>query len=221
MIWLRQEEAFDREAEANRLNRFGEYTRLHCSKECGFETDASQLLLTREQMIKHPPDILFTTTEMLNRGLSRVAEHPLFGINTNNPPRLVLLDEIHTYEGISGAQVAYLLRRWRQARGNHGPQHNLCLVGLSATLTQAETFFAKLVGLPTGGGNVQYIEPHEDDLITEGMEYNIVLRGDPVSGTSLLSTSVQTAMLGRALDNGDNPVRKGHLVLKHSLSRTN
>lgn len=208
MIWLHQD--IDREIEANRSNIFGEFTRLQCSKECGFETDASQLMLTREQMIKHPPDILFTTTEMLNRRLSRVAEHSLFGINTNNPPRLVLLDEIHTYEGISGAQVAYMLRRWRQARGNHGPQHNLCLVGLSATLTQAETFFAKLVGLPAGSDNVQYIEPHEDDLITEGMEYNIVLRGDPVSGTSLLSTSVQTAMLlGRILDNGDNPVSQG------------
>ncbi|MBK8989776.1 MAG: DEAD/DEAH box helicase [Chloroflexi bacterium] len=206
MIWLQQD--IDREAVANRSNTFGEHTRLQCRKECGFETDAGQLMLTREQMIKHPPDILFTTTEMLNRRLSRVAEHSLFGVNANNPPRLVLLDEIHTYEGISGAQVAYLLRRWRQARGTHGPQRSLCLVGLSATLTQAETFFAKLVGLPAR--SVQYIEPHENDLITEGMEYNIVLRGDPVSGTSLLSTSVQTAMLlGRALDNGDNPVSQG------------
>lgn len=206
MIWRQQD--IEREIEANELNRFGEFTRLQCSKECGFATDVNQLMLTREQMIKHPPDILFTTTEMLNRRLSRVTEHSLFGINANNPPRLVLLDEIHTYEGISGAQVAYLLRRWRQARGTHGPQRSLCLVGLSATLTQAETFFARLVGLPAG--SVQYIEPHENDLITEGMEYNIVLRGDPVSGTSLLSTSVQTAMLlGRALDNGDNPVSQG------------
>jgi len=206
LIWLQQD--IEREIGANKQNRFGEFTRLQCSKECGFATDVNQLMLTREQMIKHPPDILFTTTEMLNRRLSRVAEHSLFGVNTNNPPRLVLLDEIHTYEGISGAQVAYLLRRWRQARGTHGPQRNLCLVGLSATLTQAETFFAKLVGLPARC--VQYIEPHENDLMTEGMEYNIVLRGDPVSGTSLLSTSVQTAMLlCRALDNGDDPISQG------------
>jgi len=206
MIWRQQD--IEREIEANKQKRFGEFARLQCSKECGFTTDADQLMLTREQMIKSPPDILFTTTEMLNRRLSRVAEHSLFGINTDSPPRLILLDEIHTYDGISGAQVAYLLRRWRQARGNHGPRHNLCLVGLSATLTQAETFFAKLVGLPVS--SVQYIEPHENDLFMEGMEYNIVLRGDPVSGTSLLSTSVQTAMLlGRALDNGDNPVSQG------------
>ncbi len=205
-IWLQQD--IEREVEANKMNKFGEFTRLQCSKQCGFATDANELMLTREQMVERPPDILFTTTEMLNRRLSRASEHSLFGINANNPPCLVLLDEIHTYEGISGAQVAYLLRRWRQARGIHGTQQNLCLVGLSATLTQAETFFAKLVGLPAG--SVQYIEPHEDDLIMEGMEYNIVLRGDPVSGTSLLSTSVQAAMLlGRALDNGDDPVSQG------------
>ena len=35
----------------------------------------------------------------------------------------------------------------------------------------------------------------------EGREYAIAVRGDPVSGTSLLSTSIQTAMLyGRIMD---------------------
>ena len=30
-------------------------------------------------------------------------------------PRLVLLDEVHTYSGVHGAQVALLLRRWRHS----------------------------------------------------------------------------------------------------------
>jgi hypothetical protein len=42
------------------------------------------------------------------------------------------------------------------------------------------------------------------------MEYQLVLRGDPVSGTSLLSTSIQTAMLlRRILDPADEPPSKG------------
>lgn len=206
MVWSQQD--IESEADANKRNLYGQFTRLRCKNQCGFETDPSQLLLTRSQMVRYPPDILFTTTEMLNRRLSRASEHALFGIDTDEPPRLVLLDEIHTYEGIAGAQIAYLLRRWRQARRKHGPQYNLCFVGLSATLTEAETFFAKLTGLPDN--SVFYIHPHEDNLITEGIEYNLVLKGDPVSGTSLLSTSVQTAMLlGRALDNGDIPISKG------------
>lgn len=41
----------------------------------------------------------------------------------------------------------------------------------------------------------------DEDLIEEGMEYNLVVKGDPVAGTSLLATSIQSAMLlCRALD---------------------
>jgi hypothetical protein len=175
----------------------GRFARLRCQS-CGTEVDSNHLILTREQMVSRPPDILFTTTEMLNRRLSRVNEHALFGIGVARPPRLVLLDEIHAYEGMTGAQVAYLLRRWRYARGS-SPQRNVCIVGLSATLIQAEQFFAKLTGIPLY--HVQYICPSDEDMVEEGIEYNLVIKGDPVSGTSLLSTSVQTVMLlGRILD---------------------
>jgi hypothetical protein len=149
-------------------------------------------------MIHEPPDVLFTTMEMVNRRLSRTQEHRLFGVGAAIPPYLVLLDEIHTYEGLHGAQVAYLVRRWRHARGAHG-KHGICFVGLSATLTGAEEFFSKLTGVPAY--DVSYVSPRVDDLVSQGAEYNLVLKGDPVSGTSLLSTSVQTAMLlGRMLD---------------------
>ncbi|MGB1250867.1 MAG: DEAD/DEAH box helicase, partial [Candidatus Promineifilaceae bacterium] len=63
---------------------------------CGNEVHDLQLMLTRNSMVNSPPDILFTTTEMLNRRLSKSKEHALFGIDAQQPPRLVLLDEIHT-----------------------------------------------------------------------------------------------------------------------------
>lgn len=201
LIWYRQD--LEKEKKENQKGIYGKYARLRCPA-CHFEVTSDQLLLTREQMIKQPPDILFTTTEMLNRRLSRTAEHHLFGIDTaGKPPRLVLLDEIHTYEELPGAQVAYLLRRWKYARSQN-PQVNLCFVGLSATLTDAETFFSKLTGVPVH--RVGYIYPRDEDIEDEGIEYNVVLKGDPVSGTSLLSTSVQTVMLlGRMLDPAKSP----------------
>ncbi len=203
LVW--EQADLQQEKNANERGQYGRYARLRCQS-CNFETNSGQLLLTREQMIRQPPDILFTTTEMLNRRLSRPREHALFGIGTSTPPRLILLDEIHTYEGLTGAQVAYLLRRWRNARG-YDPQNTLCMVGLSATLTQAEEFFSKLTGIPVY--DVGYIFPRDDDLIEEGLEYNLVLKGDPVSGASLLSTSVQTAMLlGRILDNDHHPISR-------------
>lgn len=186
----------------NQQKRYGAYARLRCP-DCYFQTQAHQLILTREQMTHNPPDLLFTTTEMLNRRLSRTEEHPLFGIDTGQvpSPRLLLLDEIHTYEGLTGTQVAYLLRRWRHARSRQR-YVTLCCVGLSATLTNAEAFFARLTGIATS--HVSYVHPKDQDMEEEGIEYNLVLKGDPVSGTSLLSTSIQTVMLlGRMLDKSE------------------
>jgi hypothetical protein len=196
MIWSKDD--VNKEAKANEHGQYGQYARLKCPS-CHYEITSAHLVLTREQMIHHPPDILFTTTEMLNRRLARSSEHELFGINTSNPPRLVLLDEIHTYEGLHGAQVAYLLRRWHYARGSSHSSPNVCFVGLSATLREAESFFSRLTGIPQH--QVTYIAPSDKDLLEEAMEYNLVLKGDPVSGTSLLSTSVQSVMLlSRFLD---------------------
>lgn len=175
-------------------------TILRCTNsDCGYSTDRNHILLTRQQMQETPPDILFTTTEMLNRRLARVSEGILFGIRADSPPRLLLLDEIHTYEGISGANVAYLLRRWRKACGYSDKRHSLCIVGLSATLSQARETFAKLTGIREH--YIFDISPQDDEVEEESMEYNVVLKGDPASGTSLLSTSIQTAMLlGRSLE---------------------
>jgi len=195
LVWRRADVLA--EAGANRSDQYGQFARLICTG-CKAVIGPDQIALTREQMIRRPPELLFTTTEMLNRRLSRTKEHALFGVGVSRPPRLLLLDEVHTYEGQGGAQVAHLLRRWRHARGRH-PGQGLVIVGLSATLTQAEPFFARLTGLPIE--RVGYITPAEADMVEEGVEYNLVLKGDPVSGTSLLSTSVQTAMLlSRILD---------------------
>lgn len=189
MAWLEQD--LTREEKENRRGVYGQYARLVC-QECNTRVNSDMLRLTRAQMRVEPPDILFTTTEMLNRRLANAVEHEVFGISTADPPRLLLMDEIHLNEGIHGSQVAYLLRRWRFAR-HAAPQNSLCIVGLSATVTQAESFFARLTGVPSV--HVTYIAPEESELVKEGIEYNIVLKGDPLSGTTLLSTSVRAAML--------------------------
>ena len=144
-------------------------------------------------MRERPPDLLFTTTEMLNRNAS-TSLGSMLGWRGGPAPSLVLLDEVHTYTGVHGAQVALLLRRWR-----NDVRAPVTFVGLSATLRDARTFFAQLTGLDETA--VDYVEPTPAQLRSEGREYAIALRGDPVSGTSLLSTSIQTAMLyGRILD---------------------
>ena len=167
--------------------------RLQCSNmQCQNVID--QLVLTRHSLKANPPDLLFTTTEMLNRNSTNTEMGALLGWQGLSSPVLVLLDEAHTYAGIHGAQVALLLRRWRYAL-----KRQPVFVGLSATLRDAAAFFAQLTGLPRVA--VEHIQSAPEDMLEEGREYSIALRTDPVSQASVLSTTIQAAMLfGRVLD---------------------
>ena len=178
------------------------YERLYCSNtSCKVSISSKNIILTRSRMLKNQPDILFTTTEMLNRKLSSGFDQHIFGIRKDcKPPLFILLDEVHIYNGINGAHVAYLLRRWNNLvkKSNHS-RTGIQFVGLSATLPNPQYFFSQLVGIKEN--SCKYITPNQDHMTDEGIEYNLVLRGDPFSRTALLSTSVQTAMLlGRMLD---------------------
>lgn len=163
---------------------------------CAQKTPEGRIALSRSALRQHPADLLFATTEMLNRAMADGAMRPLIGLGPNAQPiDLLLLDEIHTYEGSAGAHVGLLLRRWRHARRGR-PVH---VVGLSATLRDAAGFLSALAGIP--GPMVTAVQPRAEDLVAEGHEYLLALRSDPTSGAGVLSTSIQTAMLlQRVLD---------------------
>lgn len=165
---------------------------------CGWRSRDGQIALTRDAIRAAPPHLLFTSTEMLNRCLADASARRLFvGTSARQRPFALLLDEVHTYGGVHGGQVAMLLRRWRSALGRSASMN---IVGLSATLEAPDEFFAQLTGLR----DVRVIRPSEADLTAQGSEYAIVLRGNPVSGTALLSTTIQTAfLLGRLLEARD------------------
>lgn len=178
--------------------------RLFCSR-CGNEIKEDEIAITRESLKKDPPDILLTTTEMLNQRLSDTATRHLFGLRPGaiRPPEMVLLDEVHTYSGNHGANVGYLLRRL-----SFLVRAPLTFVGLSATLQDGVSFFSRLTGLAEV--MVEEISPRESEMISEGAEYLLALRGDPVSRAALLSTSIQTSMLMmRAMDPSNQSTSKG------------
>ncbi len=165
--------------------------RLYCGqRDCGGTVPEAHIVLTRIRMQRQPPDILFTTTEILNQRLSDHWMRSLFGVGlpATRQPLLALLDEVHTYEGSTGAQAALTLRRWRHLLGRP-----VSWVGLSATLGDAARFFAELTGADPG--KVVEITPEITEYEEQGAEYQILLRGDPASRASLLSTTIQTAML--------------------------
>lgn len=181
--------------------------RLTCGT-CARVFDDSMLVLTRYRMSQRPPDVLFTTTEMLNRGLSDLSLGKLLGVGAAKKPRLMLLDEIHTYSGTTGAQAALVLRRW-----HHSLRSPVTFVGLSATLSNAVRHMSDLTGVDDG--LVTNIEPGADEMEYEGAEYMVAVRSDPTSGASVLSTTIQTAMLlPRVLDHPAGRTSQGLLGTK-------
>ncbi|WP_082570043.1 protein DpdJ [Mycobacterium sp. Root135] len=172
-------------------NSAGATERLVCDR-CASVIGPETLTFTRDRLKASPPTILFTTTEMVNRELgSKDFRRVLIGDDTRSP-EFVLLDEIHTYSGTHGAQVANLLRRWRAEVAT--PPH---IVGLSATLADPIGFFADLTGLPTS--NIAVVHTENAEMEEVGREYFLALRGDPAARMALLSTTIQTTMLIRRM----------------------
>ena len=140
---------------------------------CGFKTEPDTISLTRESIRANHPDILFSSTEMLSRQATNTHFAGVLGWKGPNGTRLVLLDEVHTYSGVHGAQVALTLRRWFNAI-TRPHQNQPVFVGLSATLRDAGDFFASLTGLDRA--NVEVISPSKTDLRPTSREYGVVLR---------------------------------------------
>ena len=87
----------------------------------------------RDRIIQNPPEILLTNYVMLELLLTRPFERPL--VNAARNLRFLVLDELHTYRGRQGADVALLVRRLRVACQ---AEHMLC-VGTSATMSSGGT----------------------------------------------------------------------------------
>lgn len=89
----------------------------------------------RKAIIERPPDILLTNYVMLELLLTRVHDRSLLA--DADRLRFIVLDELHTYRGRQGADVALLMRRLAHAAGRGRGvdlDGNLIFVGTSATM---------------------------------------------------------------------------------------
>lgn len=96
---------------------------------------ATHIIENRRQITQVPPDILLTNFKMLDYGLMKGEYDSLWQHNYRNPRLLqyLVLDELHTYDGAQGTDVANLIRRLKYKLGL-APRGQLCAVGTSATL---------------------------------------------------------------------------------------
>ncbi|MBN1600876.1 MAG: DEAD/DEAH box helicase [Chitinispirillaceae bacterium] len=96
------------------------------------------IIENRESILSSPPDILLTNFKMLDYGLMKGNYNDLWLGNYQDPELLqfLVLDELHTYDGAQGTDVANLIRRLKLKLSI--PENHLCPVGTSATIGTGE-----------------------------------------------------------------------------------
>lgn len=98
-------------------------------------------MVTRWDMVSHPPDILVTNYSMLNAMLMRDLEEPLFESTRSwlasdeaNTVTLVV-DELHLYRGTQGSEVAMIIRNLLSRLGVDPDSPQLRCIATSASLS--------------------------------------------------------------------------------------
>jgi ATP-dependent helicase YprA (DUF1998 family) len=119
-----------------------------------------------EAIRSNPPDILLTNYMMLELLLTRSEDREL--ARAAQGLRFLVLDELHTYRGRQGADVALLVRRCRLAFGGH----DIICVGTSATMA-------------SGGSSL--------DQRREVADVAQTLFGTPMDATQVIGETLQRA----------------------------
>ena len=113
---------------------------------------AHNLITDRETMRSSPPDILLTNYKMLDYLLVRPQDAALWKDNGPKTLKFMVVDELHTFDGAQGTDLACLIRRLKARLGT--PKNHLVCVGTSATMGGGDSkasmldFAGKVFGEP-------------------------------------------------------------------------
>lgn len=93
---------------------------------------AEKVITCKHTLRESPPDILLTNYKMLDYLLMRPGDQPLWRYNQPGSLRYLVVDELHTFDGAQGSDLACLVRRLKHHIGVDN-QRFAC-VGTSATV---------------------------------------------------------------------------------------
>ena len=129
--------------ETDKENRSDRYTAPHYPQ-----------LVTRPQIRRTPPQILFTNPTMLNYMLVRAEDREILE-KSQGKLKWILLDEAHTYTGSSAAELSLQIRRVLDAFGVTIDQVNFAVTSATIgdesdpkTTIKLKTFVSQLTGKP-------------------------------------------------------------------------
>lgn len=106
-----------------------EHTPARTMSEHGVITD-------HETLLNNAPDILMTNYKMLDFLLVRPKDALLWQDNNPETLKYIAVDELHTFDGAQGTDLACLLRRLKRCLSIYGGY--LCCIGTSATIGSKE-----------------------------------------------------------------------------------
>jgi superfamily II DNA/RNA helicase len=159
----------------------------------------------RKRIADNPPDLLLTNFMMLELLMTRQDEVDRRVIDNCVGLRFLVLDELHTYRGRQGADVALLVRRVRERLS---PEHLQC-IGTSATMASEGSLEDKGRVVARVASKLFAASIPESNVIVETLER--------ITDPSASSDSV-TPALGAAIDAGIPRAITNAELSKHPLS---
>lgn len=118
----------------------------------------------RDEIRSNPPDLLLTNYMMLELLLTRHEDSEL--VRAIKGLKFLVFDELHTYRGRQGADIALLIRRCRQAFGDA----NTICVGTSATMASGGSLLAQEGEVAKVASTLFGVPVTPDQVISESLE---------------------------------------------------
>lgn len=159
----------------------------------------------RRRISENPPDILLTNFMMLELLMTRQDELDQRVIGNCKGLDFLVLDELHTYRGRQGADVALLVRRVREQLASPG----LRCIGTSATMASGGTLLEKNRAVADVASKLFATRIDENDVVVESL--------DRATEREQTDESVRP-LLGEAIDAGVDPSTSDAKLKKHPLA---
>ena len=169
---------------------------------------AEHVITHRDTMRGSPPDILLTNYKMLDFLLLRPEDRDLWRFNEPETLRYLVVDELHTFDGAQGTDLACLIRRLKARLRT--PAGSLCCVGTSATLGDDEKAQDELLR-------------YASDIFGEAFDRDAIIREHRLSPAEFLGdgliryTEIPGADCREALDVRRYPEPDAYLAAQYRL----
>ncbi len=142
------------------LGDYGDHPPVTYGRYTGQESDSE-----RQHLAANPPDILLTNFMMLELLMTRKDDKDKAVMRHAKGLRFLVLDELHTYRGRQGADVALLVRRVREALAD-----DLQCIGTSATMASEGSEQAKNAKVAEVASRLFGIHIPASQVITETLQ---------------------------------------------------